>query len=622
MRLLGLDALQLTLVSGALCAIVLLLYLLRRPRRVIETPALFLWDAVEPDRRRATALFRRLRRALSILLALAITLLLALALADPERVAGRGRTLLIVIDRSGSMSARDFSPSRLEHAKTRARELVRALSAGDRAQVATALDTVTPLTAMTGSQEELLAAIERVAPSDGAARLDAVVSYATDVLAHTQGELVLLSDGGFVDPQNASPLQGATFAVAFECLGESGRNVAITRFAVRRYPLDKRHQESLVAVRNFGPRTERVTLRVQAAETTLALERFTLGAGERRDLVLTELPASAELLSATLTLADGADPLESDDRAAAAVPPRKRARVLVVGEGNRYLEAALLLDEYLDVFERLTADGAPTPPHDVVIFDGTSAYPSSGKPALYLGRSERAALPYPLERQGEVARPFFEALEREHPLVRGLALGDVNIARATLVRPAANDVVIGGSSRAPLLVEGVRDGVPFIALPFDLSESDLALRPAFPLLVLRAIDRLYGEQERNPATREAGIAFILPVPKGTGEVSLVAADGTRFASSGSGLERRALLEHAGVYRLDPPLPFVSRVVVQAAAEAEGAIAPQRALVPSRRPPTSRRVEARMEGRLLSLLLALTLGLALFEWLSFHRRWTV
>ncbi len=69
----------------------------------------------------------------------------------------------------------------------------------------------------------------------------------------------------------------------------------------------------------------------------------------------------------------------------ALLPERRRARILMVTPGNTYLEAALLLDEYLG--RRASRAGAQLPDgkFDVAIFDGVAPAPSERiAAALYL----------------------------------------------------------------------------------------------------------------------------------------------------------------------------------------------------------------------------------------------
>ena len=80
------------------------------------------------------------------------------------------------------------------------------------------------------------------------------------------------------------------------------------------------------------------------------------------------------------------DSLPADNHAYALLPERRRAKVLVVTEGNTYLEAALLLDEYLEVTDAtpktypLKRNAAK---YDVIIFDRVTPTDPAPTHALY-----------------------------------------------------------------------------------------------------------------------------------------------------------------------------------------------------------------------------------------------
>ena len=617
MRFAGLAGWELALAASIASLIVLLLYLLRRPTRIVATPALFLWERIDPARKRASALFSRLRRVLSLLLALAIALLLVFALSDPTASRGGGRSLLLVIDQSASMAAHDVQPSRLAQAKERARAIVRTLQHDDRALVASLAGSIVPRTPLTNEAALLLAAIDDVAQTDAAASFEAAADLAIDALP-AGGEVIVLSDGNLPDfASESARLERARLRVQLEVIGRGSRNVAVTQFAARNYPLDKRHFESLVVLTNFGERRERGTLRIFAQGALLYEQPFELAPHGSETRVWSELPTTADMLEARIALAAGPDLLASDDRAFAAVPARARTRVLSVSESNRYLEAALLLDEYLDVRELAPAAFAGAQGYDVVIFDRVLPREPPGVPALYLGAPNGSGH-HPLALRGTVERPFFERVRREHPLVRGLALSDVNVARAASVSLAAGDVAVAESERAPLLIEGTRDGLPFVALPFDVRESDLPLRPAWPLLLLRAIDRLVGDDSVAPQVRVAGEAFELALPRGVTKGMLRAPDGKRTAVAAA--VTRQTFDRAGPYHLELPGRAPLAFAVQVPAAQEGAIAPARAGAAT--PHAAAPRLSFLEGRWWPLLAACALFLALFEWLAFHRRWTV
>src|SRR3989442_12037345 len=90
-----------------------------------------LWGAELRDRE-ASAFFQRLQRDPLLILQLLALLALALALARPVvTVTGEGaRKVVVVLDTSASMKARDISPSRFDAARSEAASLVRRLGEG------------------------------------------------------------------------------------------------------------------------------------------------------------------------------------------------------------------------------------------------------------------------------------------------------------------------------------------------------------------------------------------------------------------------------------------------------------------------------------------------------------
>src|SRR5262245_66299808 len=98
-------------VAGAIGAVtVTVLYLIRLRRRRMVVPFAALWLAAAGPRR-TTSWARRLRDLLSLALALALLGLLLLGAVDPRPAAAdrAGRSIVVLVDRSASLSARGGS---------------------------------------------------------------------------------------------------------------------------------------------------------------------------------------------------------------------------------------------------------------------------------------------------------------------------------------------------------------------------------------------------------------------------------------------------------------------------------------------------------------------------------
>ena len=115
----------------ALALPLVLLYFLKVRRRQRTVSSLMLWGAELRDRE-ASAFFQRLQRDPLLILQILALVAMCVALARPVvTVVGEGaRKVVVVLDTSASMKARDVGPSRFEAARGEAAAMVRRLGEG------------------------------------------------------------------------------------------------------------------------------------------------------------------------------------------------------------------------------------------------------------------------------------------------------------------------------------------------------------------------------------------------------------------------------------------------------------------------------------------------------------
>lgn len=630
-ELAGLSLTQVLTVLGAVGAVVVGLYLLKLRRRQVAVPFVRLWDQVLADER-TTRLFSQLKRLLSLLLALLLVALLAGALGDPrwKGASAEGRSIVVLVDASASMQATDVRPSRLAKAKDEVRTLIDGLGPNDRVLIARMEAHTTPVSPMTDDTAVLREALDSVEPTEVAASLAAGLRFALDVLRdQPHPEVVVVSDG-HLGPARDGEGEVALGAVALRYVkvGRGRRNVGITAFSVRRYPLDKSRSEVLVELRNAGDRDESIELSLLGDGQAIDVQQLQLQKGERIARFFQDISGADRTLEARITLAGGAhDDLPADDRAYARLPERRRARVLCVSRGNLYLQAALLLDEYLDVTEIAPEAYPPAGRHDVIIFDDFVPSTLPDASAIYLHPQPAAGGVGPLEITGAITRPLFEQIDRRHPLTRWTALRDVNVADSLAVRLAPGDKAVAGDARGPLIVAGTRGGRKFVALTFDVRHSDLPLRVAWPLVLLNAIDWFVEEDASYLSSYRTGETWRVPVPAGAREATIVAPDGdTRTVPV---LEGRAIFAglRAGFYTLRTRTASGATAeqvfAANLADDAELDITPESRLVVGAT--TAGRVVPGRAGLRAELWIALVLAalaLICIEWVTYHRRVTV
>src|SRR6202042_3496528 len=117
-------------------------------------------------------------------------------------------------------------------------------------------------------------------------------------------------------------------------VGKSDRNIGITQFSVRRYPLDRSRYEVMLELTNSSPDVEDVELQLLGDGALVDLTKLRLQPGERLPRFYPQLSGASRTLEAKIARVDGSrDDLPADDRAFALLPERRRAKVLVVTEG-------------------------------------------------------------------------------------------------------------------------------------------------------------------------------------------------------------------------------------------------------------------------------------------------
>lgn len=462
-----LAPLALLLLSLALPILVLYMLRLRRPPAPVSS--ILLWEAVLADME-ANAPWQRLRRTWLLLLQLLILLLLVLALARPFGLAAEAATgnTIVVLDASASMRATDVTPSRFERARGEVRSLIDRLAPDARMALILAGPTAEVLHGPTGDRTALTAALDRASAGAGLVNLPDALALAQAAAGRLPGSsLVIVSDGAF------PPLDPAAVSLPARVLtvGGAGENVGLTALAARRTPAGL----SLFArTRNAGTAAAERLLSIYADDRLVDARTIRLAGGAEAGITVDALPVEVGIIRVEL---DAGDALAADDRAWA-VPGAGEARVLLTSAGeSAFLRHGLALLPGISLFR--STDPVPAPGYDFYVFDGLVPERLPGHSLIVAPPAGNPLLPV----SGEATAPRISRVARDHPLLAGVDLSRLAVARAArLERPAWAEVLVEADG-LPLLLAGERDGQRLAVLTFDLRRSDLPLQVAFPILL-------------------------------------------------------------------------------------------------------------------------------------------
>jgi hypothetical protein len=541
--------------------VVVAMYLLKLRRDEAVVPSTLLWQRLVADVE-ANAPWQRLRRSLLLLLQLLLVLILALLAARPfvERPAGLAGDIVLVIDTSASMQATDGSPTRLDAAKEAAIDALADLPGGGKVSVIAAGRTARVVANGTSDLGNVRQAIHAITPTSDIGDLGDALRLASALAARSgDAEILVATDAALATPP-AGTLEAPVRVLQ---VGREAKNEAIVALAVRTSPSGLSHS-AFVSVANLGLAMAERRIQLYADGVLRDSRVLVLDPQRKTDISIDDIddpdhPASVvevRLVAKDETSTEAADPLAVDDRAWAIVPPARLRTVLLVSDGDPYLETAL---SYLPDTELygVTPDkyGPATKPElfDLIIFEGFVPDELPATPILAIAPSASSPLGTVT---GTLTNPGIGALDASDPILRYVDLTTVHIGEAARMElPAWARPVIPGPGTSPLLYSGTLAGRPAAVMAFEPRRSDLPLQVAFPVLLANLAGELLGGSETPLEAVAPGAPVTLSIPDGAAGVRVVRPDGSAdellAPTAGSASVTFARTDLPGVYEVTP-----------------------------------------------------------------------
>ncbi|MBI2425033.1 MAG: BatA domain-containing protein [Candidatus Hydrogenedentes bacterium] len=598
------------------------LYLLKQRRDRSVAPTLLFWDeALQSNFQIAS--WNRIRKWLSLLMQLLIVALLTLALAQPLLSSAllEGRRIVLLLDASASMATREGEQTRLDLAKEHGRALVQGLGAGDAMMIVQVGSRPAPLTGFTNDGKTLLTALEHAAQEYGTADFEAAAELLDYLPQDTRATVVYVVSDGAWEPVAVKP-QGNT-TLAWHTVGTARDNAAITQFSLRPLSTGEPELELFYEIYNGAAAARPLPFSILLNDRVTDADRLDVPAGARVQGFKRLLHTEGGVLSLRL---DDADALMDDNQAFGVLPPPSKIPVVLVGEGNTFLEAALYADSHLSVRSLWPADWATHTPsaEAVYVFD---RWAPGGEPVargVYLGVAPGGTMGAARE---PLSAPAITSWNEIHPVSRHLVSARMPIAQALVLNVGAGDTTLASSFTSPLIVARHTERETAILFGFDPSAGEWPLQVAYPLLLgdaIRSVAEHGGEDALplyrvNDSVAPAAIAGL----DGAGELRIAAPDGSivieaaaqRFSGGRIALDRPGVwyLERDGV---STPLLAVNVCNAGEAQNQPRAEAPLTGLAVE----PSGVLEARSGVNPAWLLAAAGVALLCAEWFFFQRRW--
>jgi hypothetical protein len=484
----------------ALMPVIIFFYLLKLRRRPQVVPSTLLWQRAVEDLT-ANAPFQKLRKNLLLYLQLLILALLVFALARPLmnlEVRG-GRSLIVLLDNSASMQTQEGDETRFDQAIEKVEQLIEGLSSGDSMMLIEFARTARVVASFSSEAPKLRRLLGTVKPTHETTNpRDALLLAKSLARKLDNAEIAVISDGSYAD--TLSDIGMENIPLRFLKVGQRTDNVGFTRVDLRRAPESERDFQLFAEITNYTLLPKTLSLEIYNNDTLIDARQIRLEPDSTlNQLIENSLFEDGEIV---LTL-NTDDPFPLDDTAYLVMKKSAETKLLLVGPPNYFLEKAIRFDRDLNakVTTMSLDEYPPDRPEafDVTIFDTVTPEEIPQGNYLYLG-----ATPFleGFEENGVIPSPPIYDWDSQHPVMRYVELSDVAIAEARDVTlPAASQTLASTANDRPLVAFHSAQNRNVVVVTFNLFDSNLPLRMAFPLFISNSLNFL----SRNKAAGQASL---------------------------------------------------------------------------------------------------------------------
>ena len=491
----------------ALIGIPLVIFFHMRHTTPVEkpVPTLRFWQMVAP----APTDDARLRRppiSLLLLLQLLAVGALGFALARPavaDALAGltqrtEPKHLVILLDGSTSMAAidTDTGEARFAEAKRLALQRVDGLRDGDVATVMVLGASVQSFEATDGAGLRALEnRLEAIPLPGGRADLNAALALTGNLMvSDLENQVVVITDGAVA----ADPAVVADVNAPIELLQvgrASAANLAVVQLTARASGETANKTALFARLANFSDRDVNATVSVLANGVEVETRGVPIPADTSVDFTSNVLPTDVSRLRIELR-SDESDALP-DDNTAELVLARESdlaQRILLVSDTPLVLQRALTSlpgarVTTVSTTEHLSGDVSGGP-FDLYVFESYTPVSAAEIPApVFFVHPPVDGL---LTVSGVMTTATVQHVRSGDPLLQGVDLTGLAMGETPIHQLGERDVEVVEGESGPLLYRGSLPGSsdPMVVLTFDLQESTLPQRIAFPILVANVVRSL------------------------------------------------------------------------------------------------------------------------------------
>lgn len=445
---------------------ILILHMLKRKQRDVSIPSIFLWEKAV-DTSVQSKPWQKLKKSLPLILQLIAAAAVGLAAARPYITAfGTTYNYVIVIDASSSMSANDMGETRLENAKDRANKLISSASALSSITIVAACENPYVAYGPDSNKTDAQSALSSIKQTYGGIDNETLSGIISSEAAKTEAGIYIFTDN---DKDFADEDANIFYS------GKDAANCAVTLASAT-------DGNVLVNVKNFGNADEDKTVTVYADNLAVALNEITIPSGQEKSIIFENVYKDSAEITVSLSPEDN---LTADDTYYLSVNKAVTSKILLISDGNTFLENAINLTDGTELY-KMSADTMATTTltgYDLYIFDGIlpDEMPTDGGVFVLNPPSGNSFINTNESVELNTYAKGNTDLSSDGTL-------QFIVSKAKSVTRPSWAVTECSANSIPLIFRGENNGQKICVFTFDLHDSDLPLLKDFPIMIYNLTD--------------------------------------------------------------------------------------------------------------------------------------
>jgi len=491
--------------------VIILLYLLKQKREDYIISSLYLWKNALRDME-ANAPWQKLKKNILMYLQIVSVVVLSLLLSQPVISGSQsGDDVLIVLDCSLSMQSTDYKPTRFEAALKDAVELVESGRAGTVYSIIALTDTPYLVLQNSDDKQKVITHLKGLRAIDTAEDSQAASDLVKSLLRQNPDIRVCW----FGDTANSIDDEN----ISYYPYNRNGENYSVTLLTYRRLS-DGTGLTALSKISNFSHTEAELDVSLYTDGEIFDAKRVNVSPGTGESIYWTGIPDTVNKLEVVI---DTEDVLKKDNSAGLVINQAQKRRVLLAADKNVFLEKLFEVIPDIEVYRTSLKDADALKGYDLYVFDShmPEELPQDGHIMIFNPPENKYF-------SVSGASEYSEISAAEHDIMDGLNKEVSFSALKTSLYdlpPWASPMLKNDEGTAAF--EGYLDNRRIMVFGFDLHETNLPLKPFFPVLMTRAVQHMMPLGLNDISSAYAGDAVDISADPEAQEVYIINPEGEK-----------------------------------------------------------------------------------------------